>query len=237
MEQFAENPSASTVMDLPPKVNAKVDSSIKESNPFRPDSELGDLNHRFDSKLCKIPTNEEMVALNSRVIVLNNDVQHVMHGGRAEFYLMDDLHWCPHSFENGSKLPSPQTSPLVTIQYPIGVDYFSDDLSVARAGGKVFHTFFGDAQINVSYILKFILHHGCSNSLRDGNHTEESGQHHRVFMGYCGQAYTEETIQGHKVPKAVYGVDIFDKLEDVEEHTSLKAMIVDILDHMQWLFD
>jgi hypothetical protein len=92
LEQFAENPSASTVMDLPPKVNAKVDSSIKESNPFRPDSELGDLNHRFDSKLCKIPTNEEMVALNSRVIVLNNDVQHVMHGGRAEFYLMDDLH-------------------------------------------------------------------------------------------------------------------------------------------------
>jgi hypothetical protein len=145
LEQFAENPSASTAMDLPPKVNAKVDSSVKESNPFMPDLEIGELNHCFDSKFCKIPANEEMVALNSRVVVFNNDVQHVMHSGQAEFYLMDDLHQCPHLFENGSELPSPQTRPLVTIQYLIGVDFFSDDLSIARTGGKVFHTFFGDA--------------------------------------------------------------------------------------------
>jgi hypothetical protein len=52
-------------------------------------------------------------------------------------------------------------------------------------------------------------------------------------MGCSGHTYTEETIQGHKVPKAVYGVDIFDKIEDVEERTSLKAMIADILDCMQ----
>jgi hypothetical protein len=97
MEQFAENPSASsTAMDLPPKVNAKINSSIKESNPFRPDSMLGDLNHCFNLKLCKIPTNKEMAALSSRVVVLNNDVQHVMHGGRAEFYLMDALRRCNH---------------------------------------------------------------------------------------------------------------------------------------------
>jgi hypothetical protein len=56
-------------------------------------------------------------------------------------------------------------------------------------------------------------------------------------MGCCGQAYTEETIQGHKVPKAVYGVNIFNKIEDAEEHTSLKAMIADILNHMEQLFD
>lgn len=56
-------------------------------------------------------------------------------------------------------------------------------------------------------------------------------------MGCCGQAYTEETIQGNKVPKAVYGVSIFDKIEDVEECTSLKAMIADMLDCMQQLFD
>jgi hypothetical protein len=59
----------------------------------------------------------------------------------------------------------------VTIQYLIWVDYFSDDLSIARAGGKLFHTFFWDAWINISHILKFILQHGCSNSLRDGNRT------------------------------------------------------------------
>jgi hypothetical protein len=29
MEQFVENPSASTAMDLPPKINAKVDSSVR----------------------------------------------------------------------------------------------------------------------------------------------------------------------------------------------------------------
>jgi hypothetical protein len=125
----------------------------------------------------------------------------------------------------------------VTIQYLIGVDYFSDDLSIARTGGKVFHTFFGDACIDVSHILKFILQHRCSNSLRDGNHAEESGQCCRVFMGCCGQAYTEETIQGNKVPKAVYGVNIFNEIEDVEECTSLKAMIADMLDCMQQLFD
>ena len=80
MEQFAEKPSASTAMDLPPSVNAKVESSIKESNPFRPDLELGELNHHFNLNLCKILTKKEMAALHSRVIVLNNNVQHFMHG-------------------------------------------------------------------------------------------------------------------------------------------------------------
>jgi hypothetical protein len=80
-----------------------------------------------------------------------------MFGGHGEFYLMDDLKNCLHSFENAYSLPSPATNPLVRMYYPLRQDYFSNDLSVVRSGCNLYNQLVGGLQIDVAAILKFVL--------------------------------------------------------------------------------
>jgi hypothetical protein len=39
------------------------------TNPYKADSQLGDLNSLFDPGRCQFPTNEEVGKVNSRVVV------------------------------------------------------------------------------------------------------------------------------------------------------------------------
>jgi hypothetical protein len=56
-------------------------------------------------------------------------------------------------------------NPLVTTSYPLGGDYFSDNVSVARLGGAIFNPFFHNLQIQIPTLIKFVLEHGETNSL------------------------------------------------------------------------
>jgi len=122
-----------------------LDTPIPNNQQFRDDAELGDLAWRFDPELGMIPTDEELHACNSRLVIVDStrEVEHNLHAGRGECYQMDKAGECEHSFENGTELPNFQMNPFVSINYPQGRDFFSEDLSVVRAGGDVWHRFFG----------------------------------------------------------------------------------------------
>jgi hypothetical protein len=82
----------SPVVDANPKDDAGDELSVtatKESptdNPYRPDLDLGDLSIRFDPDKCRLVTDGEVAAFNSRVVVLDEKKQHeyVMYGGSSE---------------------------------------------------------------------------------------------------------------------------------------------------------
>jgi len=116
------------------------DMPIVDNQQFRHDSELGDLACRFKCENGCIPTNEEVRALKSRLVVVDQQKQeeHNMHSGPLECYQMDNAREHEHSFKNGTELPNPQTNPLIPKHYPQGCDYFSDILSVVHFGGGMY---------------------------------------------------------------------------------------------------
>ena len=197
--------TASVVTELTDESSLDLTPTV---NPLRPDSDLGDLSELFDPTRCRIATDAEVMGYNSRVVVLDEESQHeyTMFCGSAELYVMDRLRDRPHSFENGTACPSPQTNPYVSTSFPVGRDAFTPDVCVVRPGGSVFDAYFADAQIDVPGLLKFVLEEGACNETRDGSEATATGeQRRRISFGCCGQAYTKESEKGHKIPKATYG--------------------------------
>ena len=138
-------------------------------NPRRPDSELGDLNCRFDPRLCGIPTDEEVAKVFSRVVVEHEHEDLVLCCGSAEFYVMNDLRSHRHSFENGSAMPDPMTTPKPCKYFPQGHDSFSNDVSVVRPNNwyGIFNDCFAGVQVCLPTIIKFVLQNGKIDQLRD----------------------------------------------------------------------
>lgn len=205
-------------------------------DPCRPDSDLGDLSVRFDSASCSLATDAEVAAFNSRVVVLDEKKQQefVMYVGAAEFYVMGHLRERPHSFENGSDIPSPQSNPYVSTCLPLGRDAFTPDVSVARPGGSIFDTYLLDVPMDLAGLLQFVLEHGKCNEKRDGSEVTFNGtQRRRITIGTCGQAYSEEKVNGHKKPVDTYGLGVFDEIGDPQKRESIVGTIALILDAMQ----
>jgi hypothetical protein len=53
------------------------------------------------------------------------------------------------------------------------------------------------------------------------------------MFGCCGQAYSDEYIEGHHTPKSTYSLDVIDKIEDEKERALIKQMLADALNCMQ----
>jgi hypothetical protein len=107
--------------------NAAVARATKDSLlKFRKDSELGYLNFRFDKCRSHFPTDDDICSSNSRLVTVDSakNVEHIVHCGFAECYLADNLRIHEHSYENGDELPNSQTTPLVTMNYPVSCDHF-----------------------------------------------------------------------------------------------------------------
>jgi hypothetical protein len=217
---------AATTIATTTKANASVvaESTCEFSldltptaNPLRPDCDLGDLSVCFDPNCCRIATDSEVMGHNSRVVVLDEELQHeyTMFCGGAKFYVMDRLRDHPHTFENGYVCPIPQTNPYVSTSFPVGRDTFTPDICIVRPGGSTFDAYFADAKIDVPGLIKFVLEEAVCNETRDGSEATAMGeQRHWISLGCCGQAYTQESEKGHKIPKATYGLGIFYKIED-----------------------
>lgn len=221
------------VIECPANPPHDATTEKPSTNPLKPDSELGDLNSLFDSAQCRIATDEEVGIFYSRVVVMDGVKQHVMFCGGAEFYSMDRLRDRKHAFENGTDLPRAQSEPFITLTYPLGVDYFSDDLTVLRSANPDFQDCFANVPLDIPALLLFVLQFGECNEKRDGSFAASSGQRRRIIMGCCGQAYTSESVEGHVVPKATYGLDVFDKITDEKQRNTLKATVASCLDAMQ----
>jgi hypothetical protein len=151
-----------------------------------------------------------------------------------------------HSFENADEVPNVQTNPVRLIHYPQSRDDFTEELSVVRSTGSLFHKFFKDLKLSVPSMIKFVIQCGMQDLEQDGDlmrnnndvadHSNEDDGHtqnRRVIFGCCGQAFSTEYVDGHCAPKCTYGLDVFDKIKDKEERDLMKAMIADALDHMQ----
>ncbi len=108
-EQFAAKPPSQHAAAVIPFLGQiKQGSTVKHAtttNPFWPDSALGNLAHCFDPSLCHLPTDEEIAALKSRVVVIHEGIMHVLYCSSLEVYSLDDLRNHEHSFKNGSDLP------------------------------------------------------------------------------------------------------------------------------------
>jgi hypothetical protein len=176
----------------------------------------------------------------------DNGAEHVLHGSRAELYLADNLRNLKHSFENADEVPNVQTNPIRSIHYPQGRDDFTEELSVVRSTGLLFHEFFKDLKLSVPSMIKFVIRCGMGDLERDGdlvrndddvadnsNGDDWPTQNRRVIFGCCGQAFSTEYVDGHCAPKCTYGLHVFDKIKDMEERDLMKAMIADALDRMQ----
>jgi len=160
-----------------------------------------------------------------------------MHGGVSEFYMMDKLKDREHSFDNGTNFGSVQTNPLVTNHFPLGVDWFSEDLTVVQSGGDLHKQTFGPLHINFSEICKFVLRSGDCNILRDGKEAKNAKQNSCVVFGCCGQDWTDEHVAGVAAPSPTYGFGVFESVEDEDLRCLLRQMIADVLDKMQQLED
>jgi hypothetical protein len=138
--------------------------------PYKDDSLLGDLTTRFDPKCCQIPNEARVAEYRARlVIAIESSVEHVVHEGQVEFYLVDKLSKRVHSYECVTDLSNAQSTPLVTMNYPQHVDFHSNDLSVVRASGPDFEKHFGRLRIDLPRVIKFILEHGECNGKHDGD--------------------------------------------------------------------
>jgi hypothetical protein len=103
------------------------------------DAILGDLDERFDPSKCRMATDEDVLAYNSRVVVLTDQVEHILHHGKLDYYLINDLKNRIHSFENGTKLSDPQTNSHCWMSYPQTVcEFFTNAMSFVRHGGELY---------------------------------------------------------------------------------------------------
>jgi hypothetical protein len=168
-------------------------------------SELGDLDKRFDPGRCQPATDQEVHRHNLRVVVFVDRVEHVLHCGQFEYYLVDSLKTRDHSFENGNKLLDTQTSSHIIMSY-----HYSNDISVVRPGGEMYNKHFKSMQISFPMIAKFILQHGKANPWQDGDQASIDGKKHQIRFGCCGQVSSLEKVNGYIVPVSTYGTDVFD---------------------------
>jgi hypothetical protein len=53
-----------------------------------------------------------------------------------------------------------QTNPVRSIHYPQGWDDFTEELSVVRSTGSLFHKFFKDLKLSVPSMIKFVIRCG-----------------------------------------------------------------------------
>jgi hypothetical protein len=194
--------------------------TAKSLDPYRSDEDLGDLDWRFsgDDK-GRFAMDEEVCCLNSQLVIMDpdNGAEHVLHGSRTELYLADNLRNLKHSFENADEVPNVQTNPVRLIHYPQGRDDFTEELSVVRSTGSLFHKFFKDLKLLVPSMIKFVIWCGMRDVERDGdlmrndddvaddsNEDDRPTQNRRVIFGCCGQAFSTEYIDGHCTPKCTY---------------------------------
>jgi len=249
LSQFELRPKAmagmlSRPIDQAPKTSDDLPSvpannEARKPDPFHPDSDLGCLLKRFDKG--HVPTIEEMVELNSRLIVIDDEdlTEHIMFGGVAECYLAAKLKTRKHSFKVGPGLLYPATNPLCQVIYPIGCDRFTDNFSVARIGGKTYNRFFGKLPVVlVPVLLKFVLQHGEVNGKRDGLEPSEClDQSRRISFGCCGQGWADEYLEGHKLPLATYGSKYFDAITNEDERSMVVSYVGETLVAMQRFMD
>ena len=205
-----------------------------EMNPVCADDwpGTGTLAERFDISRCRFPSEEEIRQLCSWVVVLTEDMEHIMHCAPLEFYLMDNLRERDHSFENKTPLSDPQTGSRLQVNYPQTMDYFSEVLSVVRGGNDLYGKHFGSIWVCLPMLFRFVLQFGECNGKRDGSVAIDAGQRRRITFGCAGQAYAK-LADGTSAPKQTYGFDIFDKVEDENDRASIRQMLADILDAMQ----
>jgi hypothetical protein len=133
-------------------------TTAKSLEPYRSDEDLGDLDWRFSDDKGWFATDEEVRCLNSRLVIMDpdNGAEHMLHGSRAELYLADNLRNLKHSFENADEVPNVQTNPVRSIHYPQGRDDFTEELSVVRSTGSLFHKFFKHLMLSVLSMIKFV---------------------------------------------------------------------------------
>jgi hypothetical protein len=117
------------------------------------------------------------------------------------------------------------------MNYPQRVNFYSNDLSVVRAGGPDFEKLFGRLRIDLLRVIRFILEHGKCNRKCDGNQAL-GHQKQRIQIGCCGQAQGG-VVNGVNAPKSTYGLGIFDEINDPTERQSIKKMFADVLDCIQ----
>ena len=196
------------------------------------------LSERLDPSSCTIPTMSDLAMLKARVIVLTPELQYTLHCDIAEMYLMDNLGRHLHGMTCGTPFPSPQTNPLSLFDIPIRRDYFSNDISVVRPGGKLFSKHFQGLQICLPTLLSFVLTYGEANEKRDGSAAVAEGDQRRISFGCAGQAHhLKPDAQTQGKPKETYGFKIFDLVSDVNERQKIKQMLADIADAMQLCTD
>jgi hypothetical protein len=134
------------------------------------DAILGDLDERFDPSKCRMATDEDVLAYNSRVVVLTDQVEHILHHRKLDYYLIDDLKNCIHSFENGTKLSDPQTNSRCQMSYPQTVcEFFTNAVSFVRHGGELYDKHLKELRISFPMLAKFVLQHGLVDAKRDGD--------------------------------------------------------------------
>ncbi len=97
-----------------------------------------------------------------------DNTDHVLNCSHTEFYLLDQLHYRPHSFENKTPLSNSQMDPRIQVQYPQSVDHLSNDVSVVRGGGHLYKKHFGTMRVSISQLCQFVCEVGDVNSKQDG---------------------------------------------------------------------
>ena len=229
----------------PPEWGEACDSSMSISGTTKPDLSKDTveegfitttwfnpltINERFEPSKCSIASHLDLRSLNSRVVVKIGDVDHVAHCAPLEYYLHDNLTKHEHSFDNKTPLSDPRNGPRVTVNYPQMVDHISDDVSIIRGGGELFDKHFSDLKVCPATLIKFVLQHGYSNDMRDGE--DGPGTKRRFDIGNAGQAYTTSD-DGLAEPIETYGFGVFDKMNDENLRELILAMIADMCDHSQ----
>jgi hypothetical protein len=133
------------------------------------DAILGDLDERFDPSKCWMATDEDVLAYNSRVVVLTDQVEHILHHGKLDYYLINDLKNHIHPFKNGTKLSDPQTNSHCRMSYPQTVcEFFTNAVSFVRQGGQLYDKHLKELRISFPMLAKFVLQHGLVDAKHDG---------------------------------------------------------------------
>lgn len=203
------------------------------SQDMADNSWLGDLNKRFDPAACRPATDAEVRHFKSRLVIFTDKLEHQMHGGSMEYYLVDKLKHRTHGFENGSPIPNCQTNSRVIFNYPQGVDHLSDDVSVVRGGSNMFQKHFNGLRLCPATLVKFVISSGASNAKRDGDDAKFAGIKRRITFGCCGQSFTSERVNGFHAPKSTYGLDALENIENDMDRRTLKQSLASALDCMQ----
>ena len=153
---------------------------------------------------------------------------------------MNDLRSYRHSFENGSKMPDPMTTPKPCKYFPQGADSYSNDVSVVRPNNRygIFNGCFADMQVCLPTIIKFVLQNGAIDQLRDCETNTKDPIHRRRFtFGCCGQDWKGGKVDGVNMPSPTYGFGKFEDCVDKEDGEVVKMMLASLVDGMQMAFD